>query len=251
MWKKFSGWLRANFLATGLEDLQAKSIQKIVTTNALNRRKNTRIRYSHIGAVGDLPRVFLQNDELNVGNISTGGVLVVDDTGRLGNSVGDLLNIELRWPDTTVKVRSRLVGANLHRRHLQFVDFNANIFVRVSQLIKSGFLGSKFHKVDTHNSNVVAEELWIGPTSESLVFHRRAENFPVAELQMNGDVYEFHPGQLPVVKKTGQVTSAKMLSEILVLLANIKDPSHNVRDLIERLQSIYHKPQHMRSGTHG
>jgi hypothetical protein len=249
MWHRLRAWWH-NRIFTNSGDLHVDTIQKIVTVNALNRRKNTRIKYSHMGAVGNLPRVFINDDEINIGNISTGGLLIVDDTGRLGETVGEIIMLELRWIDMTVKLRARIVGANLHRRHIQFVDFNANVFVRISQLIKSGFLGSKFFKVDTQRSNVAAEELWIGPTNESLVFHKQGQSLPLAELHLSGEIYEFQPGHLPTIKSSGQVINSAILSELLVLLANLRDPSHNVRDLIERLQMLYQKPQR-RTGTHG
>lgn len=247
MLKRLSSWW-SQFFSSG--EYPAETIQKIVTANALNRRKNTRIKYSHMGAVGGLPRIFLGGEEMNIGNISTGGILIIDDTGRLGETVGEIIHLELRWPDTSVELRSRIVGANLHRRHIQFVDFNATVFVRISQLIKSGFLGSKFFKVDVTGANIVAEELWVGPTNESLVFHHKGQNLPLAELHLNGETYELQPGQLPVIKRSGAVINSQTLSEILVLLANLPDPSHHVRDLIERLQSVYQKPQR-RTGTYG
>jgi hypothetical protein len=127
---------------------------------------------------------------------------------------------------------------------VQFVDFNPNVFVRISQLIKSGFLGSKFFKVDTARSHVDAEELWIGPTNESLVFHKTNENLPPAELHWNGEIYELHANQTPVARSSGQAVSEGTHSEILVLLANLRDPTSNVRTLIERLQTSYkNKPK--------
>jgi hypothetical protein len=246
MWQKLRAWWH-NLNFNRHPEMQAETIQKIVTVNALNRRKNTRIKYSHMGAVGNLPRVYLNDDEMNIGNISTGGLLIVDDSGRLGETVGEIINLELRWPDMNAKLRARIVGANLHRRHIQFVDFNPNVFVRISQLIKSGFLGSKFFKVDTSRSNVAAEELWIGPTNESLVFHRQGQNLPLAELHVNGEIYEFQPGQLPTVKSSGQPIMSGVLSELLVLLANLRDPTHNVRNLIERLQALYQKKPQLKA----
>jgi hypothetical protein len=258
MWNKIRAWWR-NVLFSNGHEMQAETIQKIVTVNALNRRKNTRIKYSHIGAVGNLPKIFFNGDEMNIGNVSTGGLLIIDDTGRLGETVGETITLELRWADTTINLRSRVVGANLHRRHIQFVDFNPTVFVRISALIKPGFLGSKFFKVDTQRANIAATELWIGPTNESLVFHKPGSGptgapLPYAELHVNGENYEFNLGQLPKIKSTGQIIPSGMLSELLVLLCNLRDPTEKVRDLIERNQALYQNPQKRQlggTGTHG
>lgn len=255
MWRKIQTWWR-HFVYANKHEAQPDSIQQIITHHALNRRKNTRIKYSHMGAVGALPRVFFNGDEMNVGNISTGGLLLIDDTGRLGETVGEIIPLELRWSDTSVLLRSRIVGANLHRRHIQFVDFEPTVFVRISSLIKPGYLGSKFYKVDTQKANVVAEELWVGPTRESLVFHKTNGDptLPHAELHWDGETYEFQPGQLPKAKSSGQVISSSTLNDILILLANLPDPSNFVRELIERNQSLYQNPHRKiwgRTGTHG
>ncbi|MCB0350900.1 MAG: hypothetical protein KDD38_06940 [Bdellovibrionales bacterium] len=209
------------------------SIQKLVSANSLNKRKNIRIKYPHFGAFGLFPKVKYKNSEIIVGNISAGGILVIDDTERFGDSIGEVIMIELEWDDFSTKIRTRIVGANLQRRHLQFIDFNAQAFLRISKLTKPGYLGSRFHQVEDHDGKLQAIELWVGPTGESLVFPREGA---FAELTINGEKINFRRGTPTHLASNNAPISVERLHDILVIIANLPRYSTRAKDLLEIIE---------------
>lgn len=228
------------------------SIHRLVNQNHLNRRKNVRINYPHLGAVGPFPQVFYQGHELNVSNISLGGLLVIDDTEQFGDEVGDAVQLEFTWQDFTTKVRSRVVGANLQRRHIQFIDFNAQAFLRINQLVKAGHLGQRFHQVRNDSGTLQAIEMWIGPTGESLVFTTDAKP---AELSLGRDKFLISKNAPTLFAHNQKPIPPSMLNELLILFANFPKLSPFVKELVEVLEAeiraLTSKTDPHRTGTHG
>jgi hypothetical protein len=216
--------------------------------NALNRRKNTRIKYPHCGAVGELPRVYFQGEEMNIGNISTGGLLIIDDREKLGHAVGAEIKLQIVWPDLRLETKARLVSAQLQRRHIQFSDFSPTGFIRVAQLIKPGFLGSHFHKVNDQNSVLDAEELWIGPTGESLLFPKGSAP---AQFTSMDRVLLIDRHSRPYWRNNNEPVDKTELSDLLIMLSNLPAHSTRVKELIEILQRHYEVLHSARTGTGG
>lgn len=209
------------------------SIDKLVSFNSLNKRKNIRIKYPHFGAFGAFPRIFYMNSEMIVGNLSAGGLFIIDDTEKFGDEVGKIVMLEMVWDDFSTKVRARLVGANLQRRHLQFVDFNAQAFLRISKLTKPAYLGSRFHQVHDKLGKLDTNELWIGPTGESLSFPKSGV---FAELTLNGQKMKFKRGQPTLFEINSRPVAQENLNEILIALANFPQNSPRIKELLEILE---------------
>ncbi len=228
------------------------SIHRMVNQNQLNKRKNVRINYPYVGAVGLYPRVSYLGHELNVNNISLGGLLVVDDTDEFGDEVGEVVVLGFFWPDFSTKIRCRLVGANLQRRHIQFVDFNPQAFLRIGQIVKAGHMGQRFHRVHNDSGTLQAEEMWVGPTGESLVFTSK-EN--PAELSINKEKILIKSGSKTISALTKKPISSVQVQETLVLLANFPKLSPNVKQLVEALNAETNivSPQrpNTRTGSYG
>jgi len=167
------------------------------------------------------------------GNISVGGVLIIDDTEKFGTTVGDVVMLELSWPDFTTKIRARLVGANMQRRHLQFIDFHAQAFLRISKLIKPGYAGARFHRVRDENGQLNSEELWLGPTGETLNFSHITH---FAELSLNNEKILFKRGSPSVNAKTGNPIAPALLDEILVMVTNFPESTERVKELLEIIE---------------
>lgn len=216
------------------EDIRTSEIQKLITNSGLNRRKNYRIKYAHIGAVGDLPRVHFKNDEMNVGNISTGGLMIIDDTESLSSSLGDIMSIELSWTNNHKETKAKIVGVNKQRRHLQFINFDAELYIKINSLISPAFLGSKMHQVHARTIPIDCNELWIGPTGESIsIYHDHTKiTFKKKTLIM-------YPGQPVTMGETNALANMSFISESLVLLSNINKPSQKILSLVEELQDYY------------
>jgi len=227
-------------------DSMATSIQKLVNANSLNKRKNIRINFPHISAAGPFPRVFYLDTEIMVSNISVGGLLVIDDTKNFGTEVGDVVVLHFEWPDFKSKVRARLVGAHMDFRHLQFVDFDPQVFLRVSQMIKPGHLGGRFYRVQDGTGQLQAAELWVGPAQESLIFG--GENTHFAVLALHGEKIVFHAQPSPAILKKGEPLSPTALSDLLVLLANLPKPTPLVRSLVELVDTVSQKSVQRKTG---
>src|SRR5690606_42010278 len=101
-----SDFLRRILSFIGFSDrADSESVQKLVHLNGLNRRKNLRVNYSHLGPTGPFPRVKYKGDEVIIANISVGGLLIIDDVGRFGDQVGEMIELELQWPDFSTRMR--------------------------------------------------------------------------------------------------------------------------------------------------
>lgn len=234
-----------------LSEIEAQaSIQKLVSFNALNKRKNLRIKYPHFGAFANFPKIFYKEAEMIVSNISVGGLLVIDDTERFGQEVGEVIIIQMEWADFSTKVRARIVGANQQRRHLQFVDFNAQAFLRITNLSKPAYLGTRFHRVRDEAGRIQAIEFWVGPTNESLSFYSEG---PFAEYAAsNGDKFTFRRGSATLSAKTGLLVPPSILCDLIVLLANLPEQTRCVHELIEFIETEVRASGHLKkTGTNG
>lgn len=251
MISQISKWFRSWRLSLASSGHHGDSIQKIVHDNSLGKRLNSRVSYSHLGAVGELPRVFFNDDEMNVGNVSVGGVLIVDDGGLLGTTVGEMIQLEFRWKDISIKVRSRVVGANLQRRHIQFIDTHHVLKTRLERAVELGHPGTKFHRVQLATKKIEASEIWMDAAGSSLVFRDPEHGSFFAELSFNNRMMSFDSHAWPQTQMAGEAKRDMTMSEIsetLLLLANFKDASPNVHFLLERLHHFHERPPRARAG---
>lgn len=230
---------------------RTKTIPQVVQHHNLAQRQNSRVSYSHIGAVGELPNVYLHDDEMIVGNISCGGLLIVDDIGRLGTQVGAVIFLDLRWPDYTARMKCRIVGANLQRRHIQFIEFNQTVADRINHIVEAGLPGAKFYLVQnpTEGSSVEAEEIWLDSAGNNLTFARSTQNGELAHLHFDHLKIEFYAQKWPFHTENQRLLTPEELSEILLLFANFKNPSPRVRYLIEKLNYFYLRPKVKKTGS--
>ena len=225
-----------------------ESIQKIVSSNTLNKRKNIRISYPHFGAGGPFPKIFYKEREMIVGNISVGGLLIVDDTEFLGSTVGELVNVEMIWPDQKFTVRARVVGATLERRHLQFTDFHPQVFLRVSRLVKPAYHGSQFRRVNDDLGKMNSNELWIGPLNETIHFSK-SEN--LTEYHIGKKTYIFQRGTPVKDKESSEPIPYSLLDDILITLANIPHPTDRIKELVEIVEVELAAFTSKKTGTYG
>ncbi len=232
MWKLFKKFFKIHD-AIPENDLSG-SIQRMVNTSALNRRKNIRIRYPHFGAFGPFPSIRFHNTQLIAGNISAGGLLIIDDTDKFGSSVGEIVTLDVAWPDFNCRVRARVVGATPHKRHLQFMDLNAQAFLRITKLVKPGYAGSCFHRVRDEQGQIDAHELWVGSGSESLVFPKAGV---FAELTLNGEKINFQKNQTARYTDSNNTLKPEALTEIFVTVCNLGEHTARVKSLLEIIEA--------------
>ncbi len=214
------------------------SIQQLVSQNLLNRRKNFRVQFPPSGGGGPYPAIFFLGTELILGNISAGGCLVVDDTDRLGTTVGEVISLDFIWPAFRTTMRARIVGITLDNRHLQFVDFDAQFFLHINQLVPPAMAGSRFRQVQNKSGRLAAAEMWTSHMSDTLIFGHDDS----AELSIKGEKFRWRPLDLANDQpgSSGRVASLNensKLASIYVMLANFPNPSNRVLLLMERIAS--------------
>jgi hypothetical protein len=242
------------FKNSSIHSLQNSSIQKIAHNHNLAQRQNSRISYSHIGAVGDLPQIYFDGDEMNVGNLSSGGALIIDDASQLGTTVGETILLELRWSDFSVKLKSRIVGANLQRRHVQFIDSHTTVTSRINRAVECGLPGAKFYQAhqaskEATASSIDALEVWLDQAGNSLVFPKIDTQANLAEFDYNRKKYHFSANKWPMDVTSNRLLTPEEISEVLILLANFKNPSPRIRYLIEKVNFLHLRPKNHKTGT--
>jgi len=208
----------------------ARTIQRLVAFNGLNKRKNLRIQYPEFGACAPYPRIFHKGREIQVKNISVGGVLVHDPDNAFGTGVGESITLTLRWSNEQYEVRARIVGVQLDKRNIQFMEFNAKPFLKISQLTRAAYWGNRFRKVEDNNSQLNVNELWIGPAGESLIF---PQNGHLAEYTAGHQKIIFTNGNPAVLRNDDQPVDDLTLQNLLVTFSNISNPSKHIQQLIE------------------
>src|SRR6185437_11578768 len=163
---------------------------------------------------------------------------------EFGTSVGDNVNLDFAWPDYQTRMRARIVGANLEKRHIQFIDFNAQFFLRINKLVPPAMTGSRFHRVQNDSGRLSVAELWTSHTKDTLIFDHDGR----IEVLLNGEKYYFQ------VTKDQQIVPVKgisiaALSSIFVFLANVPNPSRRIQGLIEGLAVILDMHERRKLGT--
>lgn len=224
------------------------SIEKLATKSAINRRRNTRVRYPHIGAVGELPQVFKEGQIVSVRDISTGGLCIFDYDNIFSKTVGEEFDLKLRWQDSEDNIHCQLVGYTDERLHIQFKNINTKSQVRLSMILKPGFLGTKFHMVPNFKEKLDADEMWIGPTGEWLTFYKthfneKLENY--GEMNYGRVCLSLSRSTPPRYNESsqkftkGQLASKTIINELLIVLSNFQSPTIRVKELIENLSQQY------------
>ena len=253
-WKSFLNWLKAKILSPS--PTATNSLHQMAHQHHLAQRQNSRIHYSHLGAVGDLPRVYFQKDEMNVANISAGGLLIIDDHSQLGSNVGNTILLELHWPDLKAKIKSRVVGANLHRRHIQFIDQNSVAYQRIHKAVELALPGHKFYlshtvnpNLQNHSASVDAVEIWLDSAGNSLCFYQSNEKDEIAKWSYNNESVFFYAQKWPYNKTKERNLTESEIGEALMIWANFKSPSPRIRYITEKLNYLTKRSDLKKTGS--
>ena len=227
------------------QDLES-SIQSMVITSGADRRLNIRVNYPAAGAIGHLPRVSIDESPLDVVNISLGGVCLLDDGRKFGESVGQEVALNLSWGNgnKVLEQMAKVVGVHFDRRHMQFVDPRPELIVRLTHMLQPGYLGTKFNVIDSarisNRLKVTADELWIAPLGEHIGFYSGSRGDVRAEIIAFKKTIQFlSDGRFiyaEPLKLAGQSLTSSDLKDLAVCLANFKTPSSSVNNLLNHLQ---------------
>lgn len=210
------------------------TIVQMAVSHALDRRANARVRYPRHGAIPPLPVVHYGDFQVNVADISAGGLCIVDYEETLGREVGNSIELKLLWPDYQALVWATIVGASTEKRHIQFANVPGEALERIKRAVQSGSLGQRFRLTGAGPTELTvnADEIWLNPSGESLIFY--PSDIRPAEIFLRRERYVLRPDSWPKAKTTVHKTT---LAQIILCLANFQSPSRKVRDLTG---SLYH-----------
>jgi hypothetical protein len=252
MWKNLFLEILKSFTYDEVDQHDSGEFKRLIVSHGINRRKNARVNYPPENILGPFPEITLHSRSLNIINISVGGLLVSDPDNNLGFEVGQIFKINMIWSDFSTSMKAKVVGVVLNKRHIQFIDFNAPAFVRISDLVKPGFLGQKFYKVDNFNGQLDALEMWIGPTNDTLIF---LDNQILAEYNTNKVKILFPANEPPEFAVGSRRLESKDLKDLFVQISNFRNPSPRVLKLIHYLNKWLNvdiaKSGSSRTGTDG
>ncbi|MGE0764092.1 MAG: hypothetical protein AB7N80_12500 [Bdellovibrionales bacterium] len=221
----------------------ATSAPFLAREHGLDRRLKARVRLPAHNA-DYLPIFKNSSRELTVVDLSVGGVCLLDFQDFLLNHLSQTVPLTLQWPDREEWIMARVAGVSRHtHRHLQFLELSEQSQKQIKVLVQMGSYGQKITQVrDLKQSpaQLLVTELWTGLQGDGLVFYDSADT--LAELTMGLITVRFHHSIAPQVvldpdrNKTRPALN-KEISDALICLANIPEPSGRLKDLLLRLST--------------
>ncbi len=224
------------------DDSAVSLVQNYASQLGIERRQSVRVRYPSL-RLTSLPQVRFEAHELRVQDMSVGGCCLLDENEHLGPSVGVDVELNLNWLNREYRVRSRIVAYVHLRRHIQFMDQNAEMAQLIKQALAPGALGLAIKPLmgaDSTHLDFHAHEAWASLNGESISF---VDDVHVAaEIHVGGSEYLFLRNAWPVRRDRTAATLLEVES-LLVFLENIPQPSSNLITLKAQMQTIYEEGQ--------
>lgn len=242
--QKLTNWFRNVFTSKDEEWTQmSSSIQKMAAAGGVNRRKTARIYYPNTNYSSRIPMIFYKSHICKPVDLSLGGVCIENSNKEFGTETGKILELEMKWQDGfSAIVKSRIVAQSFNKAHFQFQELPTETYVKLSINLKAGMLGRKFQSSYlTENPQIKTEckEIWIGLNNENLQFFEGLQYD--AELNVFGCRIHLKAGEWPHrLEQQSQAIPVDhgLYSDIVILLANIPNPSPNIKSLLNSLETV-------------
>lgn len=250
---KIQNWLSRLLGLITISEFRAEksTIPKMAAANALDRRKTARVQYPEDLSIENFPLIFFEGKPIKIQDISLGGTCLIDEFDYLQSTAGNVVNLELVWPDFVKVQPSVIIAAGYTKRHLRFLNLDPSCFVRLNVLLKPGYLGLRMRKIYTPTSRLInsgVSEMWAGLTGESIsIFPYINDYLPIAEISLFGVNVDIFPESVPVYRAgssefmPGQRISLEFLQNLLIFLLNIQSPSEAISKLVEILSKVHRK----------
>lgn len=229
-----------------VEEDEWAGFKKAVSSNIVERRIHTRIRYPKMGAIGPLPQIFLQNQEVSPTNMSLGGFLV-PTVFPIRPELGKTCDFRIHFKSIPLDIaqKGEFLRAQGERWHVRFLDPGMRLTLEINRAFKSGFIGQNMERVkDEHfPSDPTLVELWLGSSGEAVSFTKSKSS----QLNYANNVLKFEDNQFLVGEKVSpeqwvykDKVPSWLADEIIIFLTNIRHASDNVERLTEKIQKIYY-----------
>lgn len=240
----FNFWKKSQSLSAEKES----AFFKAATSNVINRRAHVRVKYPEVGPVGFLPKVFINNEELKVIDISVGGIQLAS-VSQIAET-GQIIELKFIWPPTGKEStqKSQLLRAKNGLFHLKFLDPESSLVVGLSLALKSGHKGAQtrcLSEIEIPKDKDVIE-LWMAASGEMIMFCGKRE-LTEARIHFGSMSCAFYPRKgLYLGEKDSnnnwryeKLPQKNSLDEILLFLVNIRKPSSLIMQYQKLIEKYY------------
>lgn len=210
-------------------------VHTLASRLGIERRKNPRVLFPDTAAFATLPMVFFQGQLIRMKDLSVGGCCLWDPQEVLGSQIGQDIDLTLRWNLGEETIKAKLISRVDHRRHIQFVDVKTEIEQELKKLIAPGVYAHDLKLVELkheHQQQLLAKEIWTSIKGDSAIIDHDIQL--LASLHIMGKGYRLLREAWPQ-RGDGSAVSPREFETIVLFLANIPNPSQDLKKILERL----------------
>lgn len=224
-----------------IDDATAEiSLHSLALANGLDRRLAPRLRYHHEN-FDPLPSLKISSQFVLPQDISVGGFSLNADFTPFNASIGDEIRVEISWPGKVCDFLAKVVNNSNNMFRFKWLDKDAEFEQFLRQYYLPALLGSKLYlfRNNLREVDIVAEEIWLGPTGEVLIFQQESPDVtPTVYMHWGNRDTTVYYNPFSITCKGFKLTSVE-LGQWIVLLNQMKTPSHNINELLELLYPLY------------
>lgn len=216
----------------------SSTLLNLATSLGVERRQMVRVRYPLYAKVSELPQIGFKDNMLSIVDISVGGCCLSDPQEILGPQIGQDIELTLVWAGKIVPIKARIVGRVDHRRHIQFLTFNAGHVAKLKEAMSSGVRGQSLRPVTNASEfgpTLEAEEAWTSLHGDSVTFENHVLRF--AQIHIAGLQYHIFHQAWPT-HENGKPVKAQELERLVLFIANVAQPTTRINQLCEMLQLL-------------
>lgn len=220
----------------GLANENVSPVHTLASRLGVERRYSPRAKFPDQAAFVTLPTILFSGQIIRMRDLSVGGCCLWDSKELLGPQIGQDVLLTMRWKDADEPVRARIVSRVDHRRHVQFLNLQSSRQDQIKSLIAPGIAGLDMRpsslSVGSPGPILDAKEIWTSLKGDSLTIEEDVHRLAAAHI--NGLDLIILREAWPTTKEKSPA-SPREFEALLLFLANIPNPSQNVKALLEKL----------------
>lgn len=224
-----------------IDDATAEiSLYSLVVANGLDRRNTLRLRY-HSEHFEPLPHVKISSQFILPYDISAGGMALKEDYTPFRASVGEEIRIELSWQSQTVETLAKVVNDSQGMYRLKWAEDIPQLTEYLRTFYTPAVLGEKLYLLQNHldDVHVEAQEIWLGPGGEALIFQEEIPDIQPSVFMSWGDRESTVFYKPFAITCKGFHLNSLELGKWILLLNQKSSPSQYILNLIDSLYPLY------------
>jgi hypothetical protein len=214
----------------------------------VERRQHARIQYPKTGAMGELPFIYLNGQEIVPTNLSLGGLLLnTADSQTFEN--GKVSEIKFVWsnPMREISQKVKTIRVSQGGIHLRYEDLNPQLLVNLSLALKTGIRGQKTFVADLQQAgDHEVREFWKSNAGDFLMFFSLEDESPKVKIRLPPKdlFFDGTRGLLIGDRLTdGSISFKKtapqwLLHDLIIFLTNVHQPSTRIKTLMSLLEKL-------------